>query len=54
MLTIIIIAIGKRISRDSVFSIDIPIYLVLYGFVAPIWVISTLYKVVSNSEVHWR
>ncbi|MBL4644444.1 MAG: glycosyltransferase [Candidatus Pacebacteria bacterium] len=54
ILTLILMGIGKRLARDSFLSVDMPIYLILYGFITPLWLTTALYKVVANNGVRWR
>ncbi len=53
-LTFVLISIGKKISKDKIFSFDIPLYIALYGFITPLWLAGSLYKVVVKDKVRWR
>ncbi len=53
-LTVVLIGLGKRLGKDNVLSFDMPVYLVLYGFVTPIWLTGALYKTIMSSSVRWR
>ena len=53
-LTIVLMLIGKRLSRDSGTIADIPLYVLLYSFLAPVWLTVAVYKSVVNSGVKWR
>lgn len=54
VLTLVLIGIGKRLAKDSFISIDMPVYLALYGFITPLWLTAALYKAVANTGVRWR
>jgi len=54
VLTLALMSIGKRLARDPLFSFDMPVYLVLYGFITPLWLTAALYKAVANSSPRWR
>jgi cellulose synthase/poly-beta-1,6-N-acetylglucosamine synthase-like glycosyltransferase len=54
LLTLVLIGLGKRLGKDPVVSFDIPVYLVLYGFVTPLWLTGALYKAVIRRGVRWR
>ncbi len=53
-LTVVLMGIGKRLAQDPSFSADIPVYIALYGFIAPLWLTAALYKAVASSGVRWR
>lgn len=53
-LTFILMGIGKRLANDSFFSLDIPVYLALYGFITPLWLTTALYKAATSNSVSWR
>lgn len=54
VLTLILMSLGKRLARDSYLSFDMPIYLLLYGFITPLWLTAALYKAIANTGVRWR
>ncbi len=54
LLTLVLISLGKRLSRDALASVDMPIYILFYGFLAPVWLTTALYKAATNSGVRWR
>ncbi|QSH39410.1 glycosyltransferase [Candidatus Kaiserbacteria bacterium] len=54
VLTLVLMGLGKRLARDSYISLDMPIYLVLYGFITPLWLTAALYKAIANTGVRWR
>ena len=54
ILTLVLIGLGKRLARDSFLSFDMPIYLLLYGFITPLWLTAALYKAIANTGVRWR
>lgn len=49
-----VMALGKYIARDKIFSIDSLAYLSLYGFMAPFWLISATAKAISGIGINWR
>jgi len=54
ILTIVLMGIGKKLAKDSFISYDVPVYMALYGFITPVWLITALYKAVMNTGVRWR
>ena len=54
LLTFLLMGIGKWLSRDRSISIDMPIYIAAYGFLAPFWLATALYRAVANTGVRWR
>ena len=53
-LTLVLMYIGKHLARDKSLSFDVPLYIVLYGFIAPLWLTAALYKALANTGVRWR
>ena len=53
-LTVVLMIIGKRLSRDSGTILDIPLYILLYSFLAPVWLTLAVYKSIAGSNVRWR
>lgn len=54
VLTVALMIIGKRLARDKLFTADMPIYLMLYGFIAPSWLATAVFKAVTSTGVKWR
>ena len=61
ILTIILIAlsvwlvvIGKQLSKENrIFSYDLLLYVLFYGFLAPVWLMQALYRVVVSKKTSW-
>jgi cellulose synthase/poly-beta-1,6-N-acetylglucosamine synthase-like glycosyltransferase len=54
-ITISILFLGKKIAQNSIRpSMDIFWYVVLYGFVAPIWLGKAVYNVALSKKTPWR
>ena len=54
-LTIFLIATGTYLSIGKRFPpLATPMFLVLYGFIVPIWISAALVKAVFNTGVSWR
>lgn len=53
-LTLVLIGLGKRLAKDSFISVDVPVYLALYGFITPLWLTAAVYKAIANTGVRWR
>jgi cellulose synthase/poly-beta-1,6-N-acetylglucosamine synthase-like glycosyltransferase len=52
---LLIVLIGKWISSErKVWTADIPIYLVIYGFLAPLWLVGAVYNVIASRTNTWR
>jgi len=54
VLTLILMGIGKYLAKDRIVSIDMPIFMALYGFITPFWLTGALYKAVTSNNVRWR
>ena len=49
------IIIGKRLAGEKkLLGIDVPLYLSLYGFIAPIWITSATVKALFRIDGKWR
>ena len=53
-MTLTIIFIGRKMSEGTVGIRDVLSYLVLYGFVAPLWLARAVYGAVRSRESIWR
>jgi cellulose synthase/poly-beta-1,6-N-acetylglucosamine synthase-like glycosyltransferase len=54
-LTIYLMTIGKQLgSRREGFSWDIPIYLITYGFLAPLWLFGAVVRALFGRQAPWR
>ncbi|OGG44576.1 hypothetical protein A2673_03530 [Candidatus Kaiserbacteria bacterium RIFCSPHIGHO2_01_FULL_50_13] len=54
-LTVVLIALGTRLSTVRGFPpLATPAFLVLYGFMVPLWLSASLVKAVLNTGVSWR
>lgn len=53
-MTLLILHLGKTMSEGTVGVKDILSYLVLYGFVAPIWLARAVYGATRSRESSWR
>ncbi len=51
--TLLIIFLGRRITKTKMFSLDL-FTLLFYPFVASIWSIKSIYDVVFSRHTHWR
>jgi peptidoglycan-N-acetylglucosamine deacetylase len=49
-----LIFIGKRMAGRSWFSFDIPLYLALYGFLAPLWLTGAVVRAARGRQAPWR
>jgi len=54
VLTLVIMGIGKYLSKERPISLDMLAYVTLYGFIAPLWLTASVYKAVTQKSVHWR
>lgn len=55
ILTLILIIIGKVLSEEKkIFSVDILLYMLFYGFLAPLWLAAAVYNIVFSKKVSWR
>ena len=52
--TFVTMALGKRLTKDDVFTADSVAYLALYGFIAPLWLTSATAKALSGIKINWR
>ncbi|MDP2650099.1 MAG: glycosyltransferase [bacterium] len=54
-LTLVLIVIGKRLASDRATpSADMALYLLLYGFLAPVWLSAATWKALTDGNVRWR
>lgn len=53
-LTFVLMGLGKRLAKDAFISADMPLYLLFYGFITPLWLTAALYKAITSSSVRWR
>lgn len=51
---LVLMYIGKKLAKDGGLSFDVPLYIGLYGFIAPVWLTAALYKAIANTGVRWR
>lgn len=49
-----LILIGKRLSGSSIVSLDIPLYIALYGFIAPLWLLGATVRAALKKQAAWR
>lgn len=54
LLTTSLLWLGKKISREGGLALDIPLYLAVYGFIAPWWLTSAVIKAARKAKVAWR
>lgn len=55
LLTVILINIGKRLTEETrVWSRDLPLYILLYGFVAPLWLARAVMNVALSRKGSWK
>jgi len=54
VLTLVIMGIGKHLSKEKPVSLDMIAYITLYGFIAPLWLTASVYKAVTQKSVRWR
>jgi len=52
--TLFLMALGRRIAEDNIFSWDILWYLSIYGFVVPIWVAKAVFNTALARTTTWR
>ncbi len=53
-LTFVLMGIGKKMAKDSIVSLDMPVYLLIYGFITPLWLGASLFKVIVGKSAKWR
>lgn len=53
-LTFVLMGIGKKMAKDPLLSFDMPVYLLIYGFITPLWLGASLFKVVTGKTAKWR
>lgn len=49
-----LVLVGKRLSGSSARSFDLPLYIALYGFIAPIWLASAATRALLKKQASWR
>jgi poly-beta-1,6-N-acetyl-D-glucosamine synthase len=49
-----LIVTGKHMTNRSAFSIDLPLYIMCYGLLAPLWLTGAVVRVVSKQQAPWR
>lgn len=54
LIAITLVIIGKRLSGGSTRSFDLPLYITLYGFIAPIWLASAATRALLKKQASWR
>jgi len=55
VLTLSLIIIGKKMASDkSIWSFDSLLMLLLYGFIAPVWIARALIGVIFSKETSWK
>ena len=52
--TVLILVLGKQLMGEKRFDFNMPLYLMLYGIMAPWWLGKAVYNVVSASQKSWR
>ncbi|PIT91356.1 hypothetical protein COU17_01005 [Candidatus Kaiserbacteria bacterium CG10_big_fil_rev_8_21_14_0_10_49_17] len=53
-ITLALIFIGKTLTNERRLSWDIPLYLALYGFLAPLWLAGALVRATISRDASWR
>lgn len=53
-ITITLMTVGKRLGGQRPFSWDIPLYMITYGFIAPLWLIGAVGHALFRSQAKWR
>ncbi len=54
ILTATLLLLGKKLSKERGFALDVPLYLAVYGLIAPWWLTTAVIKAARRSEVAWR
>jgi len=54
IVTFLLVGMGRRMTKDSFLSLDVPLFLLIYGFITPVWLTASLYKVATSKRVKWR
>ena len=53
-ITITLMTVGKRLGGQKAFGWDIPLYMVTYGFIAPVWLIGAVVHATFGKQARWR
>ncbi len=54
VLALVFLIIGRTLSGTSFKSIDVPLYVVCYGFLAPLWLTGAVIRAGLKSQAPWR
>lgn len=54
LMTLLSIGLGRRMTKDSFISYDMPIFIALYSFLTPLWLTASFYKVLTSKSIRWR
>lgn len=54
LLTTTLIIIGRRLSNEQPLSINIVLYMLLFGLIAPLWLFAASWKAVRGKTASWR